>query len=351
MKFDLLRLLLALGATGSFGVGCVRAQDLPVVAWQGRTMGSDYVVKIVDAQLTETQVNLLKAEIEKTLEEVNRQMSNYLPDSELSRFNQAPANAPFKISPEFAGVVRFGLSLSQVSDGAFDPTLGPLINLWGFGEKTKEHTVPADEVLRATQAKTGWRHLTLTATGELIKDSPDVAMDLGAIGKGYGVDQMIRALQAHGYKNTYAAIAGEVRVTGHNPKGTKWNLGITVPVDHWRDDKPMAAMVSISNQALSTSGDYQKFFVDKNGRRFSHIIDGKSGSPVQHNLASVTIVAPDSMTADGYSTTSFVLGPEAGMKFIESRPDAAALFIVREKDGKFRQIPSSKFEALTGYKP
>ena len=124
-----------------------------MVAWQGRTMGSDYVVKIVDAKLTETQVNQLKAEIEKTLEEVNRQMSNYLPESELSRFNQAPANAPFRISPEFAGVVKFGLSLSQLSDGAFDPTLGPLINLWGFGEKTKEHIVPADEVLRATRRR------------------------------------------------------------------------------------------------------------------------------------------------------------------------------------------------------
>ena len=98
-------------------------------------------------------MNLLKAEIEKTLEEVNRQMSNYLPESELSRFNQAPANAPFRISPDFAGVVKFGLSLSQVSDGAFDPTLGPLINLWGFGEKTKEHTVPADEVFARNQGE------------------------------------------------------------------------------------------------------------------------------------------------------------------------------------------------------
>ena len=351
MKINLLRFIQALGVIGPIAAGGLRAEDLPLVAWQGRTMGSDYVVKIVGEKLTEAQVNLLKAEIEKTLEEVNRQMSNYVPESELSRFNRAPANAPFRISPDFAGVVRFGLSLSEASDGAFDPTLGPLINLWGFGEKTKEHTVPADEVLRATKAKTGWHHLTLTAAGELVKDSPDIAVDLGGIGKGYGVDQMIRALQAHGYKNLYASIAGEVRVTGHNPKGTKWNLGISVPADHWREDQPMAAMVSISNQALSTSGDYQKFFVDKNGRRFSHIIDGKSGRPVQHNLAAVTIVAPDSMTADGYSTTSFVLGPEAGMKFIESRPDAAALFIVREKDGKFRLIPSSKFEALTGFKP
>lgn len=346
MKIPSLNLFVLLGSLVSGLAG-----DLPLVTWQGRTMGSDYVVKIVDSGLDETKVNLLKAETEKALEQVNRQMSNYVPDSELSLFNKAPANAPFRISPEFAKVLRFGLDLSQLSDGAFDPTLGPLINLWGFGEKTKDHAVPTDELLRATRLKTGWRHLTLNGAGELIKDSPEIALDLGGIGKGYGVDQMIRTIQAHGCKNIYASIAGEVRVTGHNPKGTKWNLGISVPVDHWREDKPMAAMVAISNQALSTSGDYQKFFVNKDGKRFSHIIDGKSGTPVQHNLAAVTIVAPDSMTADGYSTTSFVLGTDAGMKFIETRPDAAALFIVREKDGKFRQIPSSRFEALTGYKP
>lgn len=153
MSINSRRFILALGAIASFGAGCLRAEDLPLVAWHGKTMGSGYVVEIVGEKLTEAQVSPLKAKIARTLEEVNRKMSNYLPESELSRFNRAPAYAPFRISPDFAGVVRFGLSLSQASDGAFDPTLGPLINLWGFGEKTNEHTVPADEVLRATQAK------------------------------------------------------------------------------------------------------------------------------------------------------------------------------------------------------
>jgi len=124
-----------------------------------------------------------------------------------------------------------------------------------------------------------------------------------------------------------------------------------VPVDQWRENDPMAAAVTISNQALSTSGDYQKFFLDDQGRRMCHIIDGKTGTPVQHALAAVTVVGPDSMTADGLATTVFVLGPEAGMKIIDARADAAALFIIREKDGKFRQLASAKLEALTGYKP
>ena len=351
MNNNILAAVAVFGALGSFCNSGVQAADLPVVAWEGRTMGSPYTVKIVDAKLSEEQVAAIKGEIEKTLLEVNRQMSNYQPDSELSRFNKAPADSPFKVSPAFARVTRFGLELSRLSDGAFDPTLGPLINLWGFGEATDKHVVPAADALKAAMAKTGWHHLTVTESNELVKDLPDLAMDLGAVAKGYGVDEMIRVLRGHGLENLYASIAGEVRVLGHNPRGTKWMLGISVPVDHWRENNPMAAMVSISNQALSTSGDYQKFFVDAQGRRLCHIIDGKTGTPVQHALAAVTVVAPDSMTADGLATTLFVLGEEAGLKLIDARADAAALFIVREKDGSFRQIASAKFADLTGYKP
>jgi thiamine biosynthesis lipoprotein len=346
MKTRLLLLVVALGG------GCfVSAGDLPVVAWQGRTMGSPYTVKIVDGKLDEAQLSALQAEIESTLKEVNRQMSNYQPESELSRFNQAAVAVPFKVSPEFARVARFSLELSRMSDGAFDPTLGPVINLWGFGETTSQHAVPPEEAIRAAMAKTGWRHLTVTGADELVKDLPGLAMDLGAVAKGFGVDEMVRVLRAHGLENIYASIAGEVRVLGHNPRGTKWRLGISVPLDQWRENNPMAAYVTISNQALSTSGDYQKFFIDEQGRRLCHIMDARTGTPVQHTLAAVTIVCPDSMTADGLATTVFVLGPEAGMKLVDARPDTAALFILREKDGGFRQLASSRFEELTGYKP
>ena len=346
MKTNLLSVFVALGT------GCiVSAEDLPLVSWQGRTMGSPYTVKIVDGKLSEMQVNALKAEIENKLKEVNLQMSNYIPESELSRFNQAPVNAPFKVSPDFARVVRFGLELSSMSDGAFDPTLGPLINLWGFGEKTDKHVVPTPDQLKAAMASIGWKHLTVTAGGELVKDLPGLAVDLGAVAKGFGVDEMIRVLRGHGLENIYASIAGEVRVLGHNPRNTKWLLGISVPVDRWRENDPMAASVNISNMALSTSGDFQKFFIDDQGRRMCHIMDARTGAPVQHALASVTVVAPDSMTADGLATTIFVLGPEAGMKVIDARADTAALFITRDKEGKFSLLASSRFAALTGYQP
>lgn len=323
------------------------ADDFPVIRWQGRTMGSPYTVQIVGTNLTAAQVDMLKTGVEERLKEVNRQMSHYQPDSELSQFNRAPADTPFKVSPEFARVVRFSLGIYHRSQGAFDPTLAPVINLWGFGEKTDQHTVPPEAELKAAMKRTGCAHLSVTAKDELVKNIPELTLNLSAVAKGFGVDEMVRVLAGQGLTNLYASIAGEVRVMGHNPRGTNWQVGISAPMAHWNEDDPMAAVASLSNQALSTSGDYQRFFTDAQGRRLSHIIDPKTGWPVQHNVGGVTVVARDSMTADALGTTLFVLGAEAGVKFIETWTNAAALFIVRESDGSDRQIPSSRFAAMT----
>ncbi len=343
--------LCSVGALLASWCGSGQAADLPVIGWQGRTMGSPYTVKIVGTNLTPAQTDALKAEVEERLKEVNRQMSHYQPDSELSRFNRAPANTPFKVSPEFARVVRFSLELYRRSQGAFDPTLAPVINLWGFGEKTDQRAVPPEAELRAAMKTTGCQHLSVTAKDELVKDIPELTINLSAVAKGFGVDEMVKVLRGHGLTNIYASIAGEVRLLGHNPRGTNWQVGITAPVANWREDDPMATVVSLSDQAISTSGDYQKFFTDAQGRRLCHIIDPKTGWPVQHNVGGVSVVAADNMTADALSTTLYVLGPEAGLRFIESWTNAAALFIVREAEGKFRSVPSSRFASLTGYQP
>jgi thiamine biosynthesis lipoprotein len=296
-------------------------------------------------------VELLKNEVDRRLQEVNRQMSHYDPDSELSQFNRAPANKPFKVSPEFAGVVRFSLELFRQSQGAFDPTLAPVINLWGFGEQTVSQKVPPESELRAALKKTGARHLTVTARDELIKDIPELSINLSAVAKGFGVDEMARLLRAHGLTNVYVSIAGELMALGSNPRGTNWQVGISAPIEHWRENDPMAAVVSLSNRALSTSGDYQKFFSDPQGRRLCHIFDPRTGWPVQNNVGGVSVTATNSMTADALATILFVMGPKEGMKLIESWPDAAALFIVRESEGSFGLIPSARFSLLTGYAP
>jgi len=325
--------------------------ELPVVRWEGRTMGSPYTVQLVGANLPEQQVDALKAEVEACLKEVNRQMSHYDPESELSRFNRAPALTPFRISPEFARLVRFSLDLNRRSEGAFDPTISPVINLWGFGEKSEQRAVPSSADLAAALKQTGCGHVSVTLKDELVKDIPALGLNLSAIAKGFGVDEMARVLCAHGFTNVYVSIAGEVLALGHNARGTKWQVGVSSPVPNWREDDPMAAVLSLSGQALSTSGDYQKFFMDAQGHRLAHIFDPHTGWPVQHNVGGVSVVAENCMTADALATTLFVLGVEKGTKFIESWTNAAALFIVREKGGSFRSLPSSRFATLTGYQP
>jgi thiamine biosynthesis lipoprotein len=327
------------------------AADLPVIRWDGRTMGSPYTVQVVGANLTAAQAETLKAEVEARLREVNRQMSHYQAESELSQFNRAPAHQPFKVSPEFARVVRFALELSRRSEGAFDPTLAPVINLWGFGERTEQQAIPSDADLKLARQQTGWQHLAVTANDELVKTVPELKLNLSAVAKGFGVDEMGRVLRRHGLTNIYAAVAGEVLVWGCNPRGMPWHLGLVAPLDHWREGDPMAAGILLSNQAVSTSGDYQKFFFSAQGQRLSHILDPRSGRPVQHNVAGVSVVAPDGMTADALATTLFVLGVQRGLQFIEAWPEAGALFIVREGKGHFRRITSPRFPALLDSEP
>ena len=325
------------------------AADLPLVTWQGETMGSAYVVKIAGTNLAPAQIEALKSAVDQGLKEVNRQMSHYDPDSELSRFNRAPANSPCQASPEFARVLRLALDLNRRSGGAFDPTLGPVINLWGFGERGGQRRVPSDEALRAALAKTGCAHLRVTDDDELVKDIPGLQLNLSAIAKGFGSDAMARVLLGHGLTNFYVAISGETVTRGLNARGEPWRVGISAPVFEWRPGDPLAGVVPLSGLAISTSGDYQKYFTDAQGRRWSHLLDPKTGRPVQHALGSVSVVATNCTLSDALSTTLFVLGEVEGLKFIDRFPGAAALFVVRRADGTFTNLPSATFGAMTGY--
>jgi len=312
--------LLPLAILAVFGIHWVRAAELPVMRWDGRTMGSPYTVQIVGINLSPEQTGQLKQDIEARLRAINRQMSHYQSDS-----------------------ARFSLELSSRSQGVFDPTLTPLINLWGFGEKSEVRAVPAADALAAAQRVTGWRHLKVSDRDELTKGIPELGLNLSAVAKGFGVDEMIRVLAARGFTNVYASIAGEVRVLGRNSRAQKWLVGVSSPVDFWNENDSFEAVAALSNQAISTSGDYQKFFTDSEGRRLCHILDPRTGWPVQNRVGGVSVVAPDSMTADALGTILFILGPEAGLKFIADRPDVSAMFILREPDGAFRRVASSNF--------
>jgi thiamine biosynthesis lipoprotein len=316
---------------------------LPLLTWDGQTMGTSYSVKIAGVTPTPQRRADLRAVVEQRLDEINRQMSHYLPDSELSRFNHSAATAPVKVPPEFARVTRRALELSRESGGAFDPTLGPLINLWGFGPEKSSGNVPAADDIAAAQRRCGARHLRVTATDELQKDIPGLQLNLGAIAKGFGADETARVLRERGYTNIFVSVSGEIVAFGTNAEGRPWQVGIERPRYGHRRNAELSAVVALSGRALSTSGDTHNYFRDATNRVRAHILDPQTGCPVEHNVASVTVIAPDGLTADGMATTLYVLGLERGLRWIEDRPFAAALFIVRAEDNQLRLVPSRRF--------
>jgi thiamine biosynthesis lipoprotein len=317
-----------------------------LLSWEGHTMGTTYAVKIAGVAPEPSLVAELKAIVEKRFGEINREMSHYIPDSELSRFNNSTSLEPFKVSPEFARVVRHSLSLSLESGGAFDPTLGWLINLWGFGPPGRKHEPPTEEAIRECLGKSGAVHLKVTPSGELQKDIPGLKLNLSAVAKGYGADEAARVLREKGYSNVFVSVCGEIVAFGVNAEGKPWRVGVERPVYDLPRGADLSAVVSLSNRALSTSGDTYNYFKDSDGQVYSHILDPLTGRPIRHRLASVTVIAPGGLVADGLATTLFVMGPERGLEWIEQRPDFAAMFIVRTGVDQFKVVTSKRFPAF-----
>ena len=317
-----------------------------LLSWEGRTMGTTYMVKIAGIAQDAARVVELKAAVEQRFDAINRKMSHYQPDSELSRFNNSTSLAPVKVSAEFAKVVRHSLALNHDSGGAFDPTLGWLINLWGFGPAGRKYEPPTDEEIGDCRRKCGAAHLQVTLDDELQKDIPNLKLNLSAVAKGYAADEATRVLHNLGYSNVFVSVCGEIVASGTNAEGNPWQVGVERPIQDLPRGAAFSAIVSLSNRALSTSGDTYNYFRDAGGKIYSHILDPATGRPVQHKLASVTVIAPNGLTADGLATTLYVMGPERGMAWIEARPDYAALFIIRTSEDEFQVKASSRFPAF-----
>lgn len=314
-----------------------------LTTWEGRTMGTTYSVKIAGVPPSPELVARLRALVETRFAEINREMSHYQPDSALCRFNASTALAPVKVSAEFARVVRHSLALSRDSGGAFDPTLGWLINLWGFGPAGRRDEPPTDAEIRDNLLKCGAVHLTVSDHDELQKDIPELALNLGAVAKGYASDEAARVLRAQGYSNILVSVCGEIVAGGANPEGKPWQVGVERPIQDLPRGAAHIAIVPLSNQALSTSGDTYNYFRDEGGKVYSHVLDPASGRPIQHKLASVTVIAANGLSADGLATTLYVMGPERGLAWIEERPQYAALFVVRISEDDFKIVASSRF--------
>ncbi len=300
------------------------------VLLQGRTMGTTYNIKVV---ATEEQVIDLKLQqqIDAALKQVNQEMSTYIADSELSKFNQSTSAEAIEISAGLTRVIKESIRLGNLSGGKLDVTVGPLVNLWGFGPEQRPEKVPSDAILSATNERVGLQNLVLE--GNLLsKKIPDLYIDLSTIAKGYGVDIIAELIESNGLTHYLVEIGGEMRLRGFKHTGELWAIAIEKPIlDQSGVERAVHQVIIPKDNAVATSGDYRNYF-EADGRRFSHIIDPSTGKPIDHNLVSVTVVHPSSMTADGLSTTLMVMGMEKGMAFA-SENNFAALFISKTENG------------------
>ena len=317
----------------------------------GRTRGTTYSIRIADAALGKKQLAHLQAQIDAVLAEVNRQMSTYQPDSEIARFNRAGAHEPLAISPDFQFVARHGLALAEATGGAFDPTVGALVNLWGFGPDGAISRRPAPEQIEAARQTVGFRHLSLAPDGRLAKDIPGLKLDLSAIAKGFGVDKVAALLREKKVDNFLVEIGGETLAEGHNAEGVPWRVGVQRPDLDPAGGPALEGVLHLTGgRAVATSGDYQNFFRDEDGRIQAHIIDPRTAAPAQHAVASVSVLADDCLTADGLATALVVLGPAEGLPLLAAAfPGVEALFLLRHGENSFEEIATPGFAAALRY--
>jgi thiamine biosynthesis lipoprotein len=304
----------------------------------GSTMGSTYTVRLQAAEADETS---LRFAVQAALDEVDHRMSIYRADSELSAFGRAGAGATVALSSPLFDVLAAADRVSRWSGGAFDITVAPLVERWGFGARGVRG-VPDAAMVAVERSRVGWRGLSLDPSRRAVtKQHAAQQLDLGGIAKGYGVDRAAAALEARGIRNYMVEVGGEVRTRGVNAAGLPWRIGIEEP-----DANPQQArwVVPLSGVAMATSGDYRNYFVES-GRRYSHEIDPQSGAPIRHSLCSVTVVADTCMRADALATALIVLGVDKGRALADSS-GIAAQFIERLPGGGFRDSMSSSFAAL-----
>jgi thiamine biosynthesis lipoprotein len=294
----------------------------------GPTMGTTYSIKVVDPP-AHLHRDTLAALVEAELTDLLQKLSTYDPASELSRFNQSRETDWIDASEELVEVLGEARQVSELTDGAFDVTVGPLVDLWGFGPELTGDRIPTAAEIAVLQAGLGFRNIEVRAAPPAIRKlHPDTRIDLSAIAKGYAVDRLALLLESRGISSYLVEIGGELRGRGHNPSGDHWRIGIERPV---AGERAVHDVITIDNVGVATSGDYRNYF-EKDGQRFSHTIDPHTGRPVTHTLAAVTVISPQTMRADAMATALMVLGPDAGYTLAD-REGLAALFVVRSADG------------------
>ncbi|PRZ46201.1 thiamine biosynthesis lipoprotein [Tritonibacter scottomollicae] len=310
----------------------------------GLTMGTNYSIVAIDHSKSIDQAELQSA-VDQALGQVNVQMSNWDASSEISRFNAAAAGESLSVSGELHHVMQTAQDVHVASDGAFDVTVGALIDLWGFGAGQTRSDMPSDAEIAQAMACCGQAQSVELEAGGLKKLNSGAEVYLSSIGKGFGVDQVAAVLKGYGITDYMVEIGGDLYTAGRNPEGQPWQIGIETPQAF---DRGVTQVVGLSDMGMATSGDYRNFF-DYDGTRYSHIIDATTGRPVTHDTASVTVLTDNAMLADAWATAMLVMGRERGLEIANDR-DMAVLFIDRAAangETGFKSTASDRFAALT----
>ncbi|MCU1716594.1 FAD:protein FMN transferase [Pseudomonas sp. 5P_3.1_Bac2] len=303
----------------------------------GPTMGSTYSIKYVHTS-NSPSLEQLKEETQAILAEVDEQMSTYRNDSLIEQFNQAPAGTCQTMPAAVLELLQLGRELHEQSQGAFDLTLEPLLDLWGFGPKAQAEQVPSPAQVAAARARTGMQYLR--SEGQQLCKDADVQLDFNSIAAGYTVDRITQRLEQLAVTSYLVEVTGELKASGLKPDGQPWRIGIEAPQS---GERVAQRVLALNGYGVSTSGDYRNYF-EEGGRRYSHTLDPTTGAPIEHKLAAVTVVDRSTLRADGLSTLLMVLGEERGWQFAQQHGIAA--FFVSRADDAFVTRGTKAFEQL-----
>ena len=306
----------------------------------GETMGTTYHIKVVAG--TSKNISNLKDKIDQRLGQINQSMSTWIKDSEISRFNDLKkAGEKIEVSDDFVQVMIVAEDLYRLTAGAWDGTVNPLVNLWGFGNTGMTNTIPPPEVITRLVSDLGFNYIQIIETRYLSKKKGSISLDLASIAKGYAVDKIAELIEQKGIKNFLVEIGGEVYAAGSRLDGQPWKIGINTPRPDAPHDQVYKA-ITIKNKAFATSGDYRNFF-EINGKRYSHIIDPRTGYPVDNGMVSVSVIADTCTFADGFATALMVMGLEKGLALVNRLDRVESLIIVRNKEQKLVDYYSKGF--------
>ena len=318
-----------------FTLNC--GNNIPI-QFSGETMGTTYQITIITNSNTKVDAIQLQKKVDSLLTQVNNIFSTYIENSEITQFNVNLSAIPIKISPEFSELYEKAVSISLSSDGSFDFTVSPLVKLWGFEQDFNISQIPSDEKIQEKLNYSGIDKLEFE-NASLRKENQHTQIDFSAIAKGWGVDQAALLLDDLGFENYMVEIGGEIMVSGLNNFNSQWNLGISTPEESATE---LYTTITISDLAVATSGTYNNYFTLGN-IDYSHILDPKTGYPIQHGLVSATIIAQDCATADAIATAVMVKGFDEGLRWINNLPNVECLLVKKTDTGEYFTGKSTGF--------